>query len=605
MKLVLIDWLSIGGFFVVALVIGLWASRRAGRSSAEFFLSGRRMPWWLLGTSMVATTFSTDTPNLVTDIVRQNGVAGNWVWWAFLLSGMLTVFVYAGLWRRTGVMTDLEFYELRYSGPSAAFLRGFRALYLGVLFNVVIMATVSLAAIKIGAVMLGWSPLQTLLVALAVTAVYSTLGGLTGVVLTDFLLFALAIGGSIAAAVFALRLPEVGGLAALVHHPEVAIKIELVPSVEMSDIFLFAFLLPLLVQWWAAWYPGAEPGGGGYIAQRMLAAKSEGHAVGATLFFNVAHYALRPWPWILVALASIVVFPDLASLSARFPHIPADKIGHDLAYPAMLTYLPPGLLGLVLASLVAAYMSTISTHLNWGASYVVNDFYRRFVDREAGERRLVLVGRLATVVMVVLAAVLALALQNALQAFTLILQIGIGTGLIFLLRWFWWRINAWSEITAMVVSFAVALYFRLLHGRLFPGASLAEAWQFVIGVLVTTAAWVAVTYLTRPTDESRLREFYRLAKPGGPGWRAVERRAGEEGEPLEGEGEPWSVPRGLLCMALGSLTVYGALLATGLALYGRLGVAAAVAAVAVVAGLGLARVWWAVQGLNARPAADS
>ncbi len=591
MNLVFIDWLAIAAFFVVALLIGLWASRRAGRSSAEFFLSGRRMPWWLLGTSMVATTFSTDTPNLVADIVRQNGVAGNWVWWAFLLSGMLTVFVYAGLWRRTGVMTDLEFYELRYSGPSAAFLRGFRALYLGVLFNVVIMATVSLAAIKIGAVMLGWSPFQTLLVALAVTTVYSTLGGLTGVILTDFLLFALAIGGSIAAAVIALRLPEVGGLGELVRHPAVAVKLELVPSVELSDVFLFAFLLPLLVQWWAAWYPGAEPGGGGYVAQRMLAAKSEGHAVGATFFFNVAHYALRPWPWILVALASLVVFPDLASLSARFPHIPADKIGHDLAYPAMLTYLPAGVLGLVLASLVAAYMSTISTHLNWGASYVVNDVYRRFVDPEAGEQRLVLVGRLATVVMVVLAAALALALQNALQGFTLILQIGIGTGLIFLLRWFWWRLNAWSEITAMVVSFAVAVYFRLAHDRLFPEAPVAEAWQFVFGVAVTTAAWLAVTLLTRPTAESRLREFYRLARPGGPGWRAVVRRARDDGEDLEEGGEAWEVPRGLLCMALGSLAVYGTLLATGLLLYGRFAVAAPVAALGVVAGLGLARVW--------------
>jgi SSS family solute:Na+ symporter len=596
LRLQIIDWVSVVGFFVVALGIGIAVSRQAGRSSADFFLSGRKMPWWLLGISMVATTFSTDTPNLVTDIVRQQGVAGNWVWWAFLLTGMLTAFVYARLWRRTGVLTDVEFYELRYSGRSAAFLRGFRALYLGVLFNVVVMAAVSLAAIKIGGVMLGLTPVQTLTIALLVTTVYSTLGGLRSVILTDFLLFIVAMFGSVAAAVVALRLPQVGGLRGLVGHPAVADKLSILPDFDFSvpgnaDFVVAAFVVPLTVQWWAAWYPGAEPGGGGYVAQRMLAARNEDHAVGATVLFNAAHYALRPWPWILVALCSLAVFPDLASLQARFPDIPADKIGHDLAYPAMLTYLPHGLLGLVLASLIAAYMSTISTHLNWGSSYVVNDFYRRFIDPRAGERRLVLVGRISTIVMVVLAAALALALQNALQVFTLILQIGAGTGLLFLVRWFWWRINAWSEITAMVVSFGLALYFQFVHARFFPQIEISLSRQFLVGVAVTTVAWVVATLLTPPTDSATLREFCRLARPGGPGWRRVTDAAHPGGglEPAVRTG--WDVPRGLVCMISGSSAVYATLFATGHALYGRQGSALTFAAIAVISVLVLFRVW--------------
>ena len=596
MRLQFIDWVSVVGFFAVALCIGVAVSRRAGRSSAEFFLSGRKMPWWLLGISMVATTFSTDTPNLVTDIVRQQGVAGNWIWWAFLLTGMLTAFVYAQLWRRTGVLTDVEFYELRYSGRSAAFLRGFRALYLGVLFNVVVMAAVSLAAIKIGGVMLGLTPVQTLTIALLVTTVYSTLGGLRSVILTDFLLFIVAMFGSVAAAVVALRLPQVGGLRGLVGHPAVAGKLSILPDFDLSvpgnaDFVVAAFVVPLAVQWWAAWYPGAEPGGGGYIAQRMLAARNEAHAVGATVLFNAAHYALRPWPWILVALCSLIVFPDLAALQARFPEIPADKIGHDLAYPAMLTYLPHGLLGLVLASLIAAYMSTISTHLNWGSSYVVNDFYKRFVDPQAGERRLVFVGRISTIVMVVLAAALALALQNALQVFAIILQIGAGTGPLFLVRWFWWRINAWSEITAMIVSFAVALYFQFAHARIFPRFEPAISMQFLIGVAVTTVAWIGVTLVTRPTDNARLREFCRLARPGGPGWRRVIETDPSDGAPDRAVEAGGDVPRGIVCMIAGSSAVYATLFATGHALYGELGPTLAFALIAVVSVLVLFRSW--------------
>ncbi len=573
MELLWIDWLFVIGFFVIALLVGIWVTRQASRSSSEFFLSGRNLPWWLLGMSMVATTFSTDTPNLVTDIVRQNGVAGNWVWWAFLLTGMLTVFVYAKLWRRTGVMTDVEFYELRYSGSAAAFLRGFRALYLGVFFNIVIMATVSLAAIKIGAVLLNFSPIQSLLAAAVVTVIFSALGGFRGVILTDFLLFGAAMVGSVAAAVIALNLPEVGGLAGLTSHPAVVDKLDILPAFDLSgpgrDTLLFVFLMPLIVQWWAAWYPGAEPGGGGYVAQRMLAARNERHAIGATLFFNAVHYALRPWPWILVGLCSLILFPDLATLQSRFPHVPADKIGHDLAYPAMLTYLPHGLLGLVLASLIAAYMSTISTHLNWGSSYVVNDFYKRFINPKASEKQLVRVGRISTVVMMLLAAGLALGLQNALQAFKIILQIGAGTGLLFILRWFWWRINAWSEIAAMVVSFSAAVYFHFVHENLWGVPPPADAIQFVLGVAITTLAWVLVTLVTRPTASEQLYRFYRLARPGGPGWRRVIERARHEGETLEEPGRGWTVPLGLLCMLVGCLAVYAVLFAIGSFLYGN------------------------------------
>lgn len=570
------QWL-IAGYFAISVGVGLWASRRAGGSSKSFFLADRRMPWWLLGASMVATTFSTDTPNLVTDITRRHGVAGNWIWWAFLLTGMLTTFVYARLWRRIGVTTDLAFYELRYSGRAAAFLRGFRAVYLGVLFNVLVMAAVTLAAIKIGGVMLGFSPLETVAVAALVTVAFSAAGGLTGVLLTDALLFVVAMTGSIIAAVVALRQPAVGGLRGLFAHPAVSERLDLVPEVTDPAVFVPLFVVPLAVQWWASWYPGSEPGGGGYLAQRMLAARSERHALGATLLFNIAHYALRPWPWILVALASLIVFPDLASLARAFPDIPDQVIGHDLAYPAMLTLLPTGALGLVVASLAAAFMSTISTHLNWGASYLTNDVYRRFVDPEADERTLVRVGRLTTVGLMALAAGLALQLENALQAFGLLLQIGAGTGLLFILRWFWWRINAWSEITAMVASFAVALFFFLQHraldleGREPP----LLAWQeLLVGVGITTAAWLAATFLTRPTDPAKLRAFCRLARPGGPGWRAFANDT-EEGA------EPWPVPRALLAMLLGSTAVYALLFATGLALYGRSAPAALLLALAV------------------------
>ena len=580
MQLNTLDYGIIAAFFIVSLGIGVYAARRSGNSTKEFFLSGRNMPWWLLGVSMVATTFSADTPNLVTDIVRKSGVAGNWAWWAFLLTGMLTVFVYARLWRRSGVLTDLEFYELRYSGKAARFLRQFRALYLGVFFNVVIMATVCLAGIKIAGVLLDVDPITTLVVASLVTVAYSVMGGLRGVILTDFVQFGLAMVGAIGAAIVIVNLPQVGGLDAMLSAPAVSAKLPIFPDFNNPDEYIPLLIIPIAVQWWNVWYPGSEPGGGGYVAQRMLAAKNEKHAMGATMLFQVFHYALRPWPWILIALASLIVFPDLASLQAKFPGIDEATIGDDLAYPAMLSFLPSGLLGLVVASLLAAFMSTISSHLNWGSSYVVNDWYQRFIKPEASEKELVIVGRVATVLLMVLAAALAPFLSEAKKAFDVLLQIGAGTGLIFILRWFWWRINAYTEITGMAVSFLMALYFVF-----FP---LDVGWhQLVIGILVTTVAWVAVTLATRPTDEVTLLRFYRKIHPAGPGWRAVRGNIPartvhptsptllDDQETRDQLATDLPAPDGYLTLRIAAvfiaaLMIYGALFATGFYLYGNL-----------------------------------
>ncbi|MEM9935481.1 MAG: sodium:solute symporter family protein [Bacteroidota bacterium] len=597
MNLATIDWVLIGAFFLISLIIGIVVSKRAGSSASEFFLSGRNMPWWLLGISMVATTFSADTPNLVTEIVRQDGVSGNWVWWCFLLTGMLTVFVYAKLWRRSGVLTDLEFYELRYSGKPAAFLRGFRAVYLGFFFNIMIMATVSLAAIKIGEVMLGLEPLETLFIASIVTVFYSSLGGLRGVLITDFFQFFIAMIGAIWAANVALNLPEVGGLSNLLSHELVADKLSLIPdfsSMSFKDL-LPLFILPLAVQWWSVWYPGAEPGGGGYIAQRMLSAKNETHATGATLLFNVAHYALRPWPWIIIALCSLVVFPTTDDIMMAFPNVSESLKGDDLGYPAMLTFLPAGLLGLVLASLIAAFMSTISTHLNWGSSYLVYDFYKRFVNTEASEKELVTVGRISTILLMLLSAILALYLRNAYQAFQILLQIGAGTGLIFILRWFWWRINAYSEIAAMAISFILALYFQIIHEEI--GFSpIEDEYQLIYGVIITTIGWVAVTYLTPSTDRKTLLNFYQLIQPGGGGWDTVIQQAEAEGETFTPNPNRAKLPLEILCMVIGSLTVYSALFATGFWIYGKTTLALILTVVAAGGTLFLFRTWGKLQG---------
>ncbi len=554
-----LDWTIIVLFFVVSLGIGLYSSRSSGKSSADYFLSGRNMPWWLLGLSMVATTFSADTPNLVTDIVRVNGVSGNWTWWAYLLTGMLTVFVYAKLWRRSGLMTDMEFYELRYSGAPAAFLRGFRAIYLGVLFNVLVMATVFLAGIKIGSIFLGWSAIETVLIVGIITALYSMMGGLKGILLTDFFQFGLAMIGTIWAAIYVVGLPEVGGLSNLLSTPEVASKLDIIPDPSNRSLFITLFIIPIAVQWWASYYPGAEPGGGGYLVQRILSAKDEKNATAATLLHNILHYAVRPWPWILIALASIIVFPDLESIRTAFPNVEESYIKEDLAYPAMLTYLPNGLIGLVLASLIAALMSTISTHLNWGASYIVNDFYRRFVKPDATEKNMVNVGRWSTFGLMVLAALLATALENALQAFELIIQIGAGTGLIYILRWFWWRINAFTEISGMIISFLVALVFTFVPAL----QDLPSETRFLSGVGVTTVFWLFITYMTRPTEEETLINFYNKIKPHPGGWKKVI------------EANNLSLPTGssfgaeIMLMLLGSAMVYLFLFGIGYMIYGK------------------------------------
>ena len=571
-----LDWSIVGAYFALSLAVGIWASKQAGKDTKSFFLAGRNMPWWLLGVSMVATTFSTDTPNLVTDLVRQNGVSGNWSGWAFLLTGMLTVFVYANLWRRSGVLTDIEFYELRYSGKAAAFLRGFRALYLGLVFNVLVMGAVSLAAVKFGEIVLGMPGWLTLTIAGSITLAYSMLGGLKAVIITDFVQFTLAMIGSVWGMLYILGLPEIGGLSNLISHANVVDKLALIPDMSDPNIWVPVLLVPLAVQWWASYYPGAEPGGGGYIAQRMFSAKDEQNAVGATFLFNVAHYALRPWPWILIALASLIVFPELSDLREAFPNLPEDKLGHDVAYPAMLTLLPSGLLGLVAASLIAAFMSTMSTQLNLGASYLVNDFYHRFIKPDASEKELVMAGRLFTVISLILGAGLGLMLTSAGQAFNLLLMIGAGTGLIYILRWFWWRINAYTEIVAMISSIFIAGYFNF-------GDSSLDGWQkIVIGTFLTTLVWVVATYVTPPDDEETLRNFVKKVNPGGPGWKKY-----SDGISTE----PWPVPNGILSMVLGCVAVYGFLLGVGQLIYGHKESGLMICGLGVIASLGLFKVW--------------
>lgn len=589
MHLNLTDWIIVIIFFILLISIGIWSSRSAGKGYSEFFLSGRNMPWWLLGISMVATTFSCDTPNLVTDIVRQNGVAGNWAWWAFLLTGMLTVFVYAKLWNRSRVFTDLEFYEIRYSGKMAAFLRGFRAIYLGAFFNIMVIASVSIALIKISGVMLGWSPATTLLIASVIVVFYSALGGLRSILFTDFFQFSLAMMGAIGAAVLLVR-SETGGLGELFAHPLVTDKLRIIPDFSQTDLFVSVLVIPLAVQWWSVWYPGAEPGGGGYVAQRMLSAKNEKNAVWATLLFNFFHYAIRPWPWIIVGLLSLVVFPDIASLQQAFPDMNPQYIRHDLAYPAMLQRLPHGFLGLVVASLIAAFMSTTASQLNWGSSYIVNDFYVRFLNPKASQKQQVMAGRITTLILMFFAVLFALVLENALQAFNILLQIGAGTGLIYILRWFWWRINAYTELTGMIVSFLVATGFLVL--KKFTGFDPSESFKILSGVAITTLAWVSVTLLTKPADDATLRSFYQRIRPGGPGWKAVVQKAANEGITLQKQNEmKWDVPTGILCMLFGATAIYSTLFAIGELIYGNMLLTLIFTALALSATLLLMHFW--------------
>ena len=594
MQITTLDWLIIFLFFAVSLGIGIYVSKSSGKSANEYFLSGRSMPWWLLGLSMVATTFSTDTPNLVTDIVRSNGVSGNWVWWAFLITGLLTVFVYAKLWRKSNVSTDLEFYELRYGGKPARFLRKFRAIYLGIIFNVITMSAVTLAAIKIGGIMLGLEPWQTVVTAGLVTVTFSAIGGFKGVVYTDVILFFVAMGGAIGAAFYLVNLPEVGGIEALLSNENVSGKISILPDFSDTNALIALLIIPLAVQWWSSWYPGAEPGGGGYIAQRMFAAKNENHAIGATFFFNIMHYALRPWPWILVALASLVVFPDLESIQQAFPNITEDKLGNDLAYPAMLTKLPTGLLGLVLASLISAYMSTISTQLNWGSSYIVYDFYQTQINPSASQKQLVAVGRISTILLMVLSTLLALLLQNAMQLFNLLLVFGAGTGLIFILRWFWWRINAWSEITAMVASGLISLTLTIpsIKASLFGVEGIMPSWaEFPFVVAVTTFLWLLITFITPSEDESVLRAFYKKTQPGGPGWAKIIEKAQRDDVKLSDDNKIWTVPAGIIAMLLGCSMIYSIMFCTGYFIYGNLRLAFPLLALAIVSGYLLIKIW--------------
>ncbi len=595
MELSSLDYGFIIVFFSIVLGIGIYVSKKSGESSSEFFLSGRTMPWWLLGLSMVATTFSTDTPNLVTDLVRTTGVSGNWGWWCFLLTGMLTVFVYAKLWRKSNVKTDLEFYEIRYGGKPASFLRKFRAVYLGILFNVITMSAVTLAAIKIGGIMLGLSPIETVIGAGLITVVFSALGGFRGVVYTDFLLFFVAMAGAIGAAFYLVNIPEVGGLQAVIENEAVKNKMDILPDLSDTKMVITILVIPLAVQWWSSWYPGGEPGGGGYIAQRMLAAKNENHAIGATFFFNIMHYALRPWPWILVALASLVVYPDVASIAEAFPNVPADKLGHDLAYSAMLTKLPSGLLGVVLASLIAAYMSTISTQLNWGSSYLVFDFYKQQINPQATEKQMVTFGRLSTVLLMVLSAILALLMQNAMDVFNLLLSFGAGTGLIFILRWFWWRINAWSEISAMFASgiLSILIATTSLKSFLFDAETgLLPEWGELPFIMVTTTIiWVAATFITQAESKEVLRSFYRKIQPGGPGWAKVVEEAKTDNVDIVNSNEKWSVPSGITAMLLGVVLIYSIMFATGYWIYGRTTSAAILTAVAALSGFLLIKAW--------------
>ena len=576
MNIQALDWTIIAGSLVLVLSIGLYYTKRSGKNPEEFFLSGRDMPMWLLAFSMVATTFSADTPNLVTDIVRKDGVAGNWAWWAFLLTGMLTVYLYSKFWRRSGITTDLEFYELRYSGKPAAFLRGFRAIYLGLFFNVIIMATVMLAGVKIGSIMLGASPIQTIVAVSVFTVLYSSLGGFKGVVMTDFVQFIIAMIGSVGAAIAIVRLPEIGSVDALVSHELVREKLQFFPD-PGTDTFVTVLIIPIAVQWWSVWYPGAEPGGGGYIAQRMLSAKDEDNAQKATLFFNFAHYALRPWPWIIIALASLIIFPELSDLESQFPNVDKSLINDDLAYPAMLSYLPKGLLGVVIASLIMALMSTISTHLNWGASYLTQDFYKRFVNPTATNKQLINFGRLTTLALMVFTALLVPFLESAKNAFGILLQIGAGTGLLFILRWFWYRIHAISELTAMIVSFLVAIALEIVLPNI-SSVELEGHHKLVIGVVITTIAWVAATLLYSPPSEKALDQelsvndqtlirFVELIKPYPMGWKKFLEKTGRTDLIDQCEG---GFSKSILKMVLGTLAIYSLLFGIGSILYGNM-----------------------------------
>jgi SSS family solute:Na+ symporter len=577
MTLTFVDWLVIVAYFALNLAIGLYYARRARGSTTEFFLSGRDVPWWLAGTSMVATTFAADTPLVVTGMVARYGIAGNWLWWNMAASGMLTVFVYARLWRRAGVMTDVEFAELRYAGAPAAFLRGFRAVYLGIPINCIIIGWVNLAMMKILEVTLGLGPggaLSALLAMLIFTAFYTTLAGLWGVLVTDLVQFVLKMGMVIALAWFAVR--ATGGLAALKQQiaaldaPTGGSRLDFFPSTDSAWMPAITLFVYLGVSWWASWYPGAEPGGGGYVAQRIFSARTERDGVFATLWFNIAHYAVRPWPWILTALASLILYPTLVDKESGYVRTLMD--------PAVF---PPALRGVMLAAFAAAYMSTIGTQLNWGASYVVNDFYRRFLRRDAAEREYVVVSQLVTVALMLVSIYVTLHLASIEQAWKLLIVTGAGTGTVLLLRWFWWRINAWSEVSAMAVAAAVSLYLQIVMK--WDGDRPRDfAYLMIVTVTITTIAWLAVTWLTAPEPKDTLRAFYVRVQPYGPGWKPVAAWADD----VRPRG---SLGRDLVSAALGCVLVYAALFGVGELLLRSTALGCALLVVAVGAGAAIAR----------------
>ena len=546
MRLTIIDWLIIGLYFAFNIGIGFYYKARAGKSTTEFFLSGRNVPWWLAGTSMVATTFAADTPLVVTGFVARNGIAGNWLWWCFVASGMLTVFFYARLWRRAGVMTDVEFAEIRYAGKPAAFLRGFRALYLGILINCIILGWVNLAMVKILQLIFGIGKFEALVIVLGMiflTSAISTLSGLWGVLVTDVFQFVVKMSMVIILAVFAVR--AVGGMEAMKTKLIAGGRsdvLNFIPDMNSAWMPMITFLVYISLNWWATWYPGAEPGGGGYFAQRMFSAKDERHSLLATLWFNIAHYAIRPWPWILVAMASLILYPGLADPETGYIRV-------------MIDHLPAALRGLMVAAFAAAYMSTIATQLNWGASYLVNDFWRRFVRRDADERYYVTASKLATLLLTVVSAVVTFYMGSIGGAWKILIVTGAGTGAVLLLRWYWWRINAWSEVSAMISAFVVSVLLQLGFG-LNTDQPKQFAWIMIITVAITTVVWLATTFLTKPESQETLTAFYRRTRPSRTGWAPIAALAPEVKVTSSGLSN-------LLDWIAGCVLIYGVLFGVG------------------------------------------
>jgi SSS family solute:Na+ symporter len=583
-----IDWIIAFLCLAVCFVPALFFGRRASKNTSEFFVSGRSVPWWLAGLSMVATTFSSDTPNWVTEQVRKFGVAGNWQWWAFVLTGVATVFFFARLWRRSGVMTDLEFYEVRYSGKAASIVRGFRAVYLGLFFNCFIMGTVTLAASKIANILFGLPRWETILICGVLNVVFAAHSGLWGVLVIDMIQFFIKMTAVIAAAYFSLK--QVGGLSVLMEklgHLQVVTPdgaqpvmspidgtgqpiLNILPNFSMWQLALMVFIMPIAISWWANWYPGAEPGGGSYIAQRMLASKSEKDSLGGTLFFNLAHYVLRPWPWIITALCSIIVFPDLASIKSAFPNADPTLLGHDSAFPAMLKFLPAGFVGLMVGGLIAANSSTILTHLNWGSSYLVHDFYRRFVNSNASERHYVNTGRICTILLYVVAGLLSTIMTSAQQAFQILLSIGAGTGLLYIVRWFWWRVSAWCEIAAMAASIlsAVGIPYLTKLGIL---PQLGFAQTTILQVGFTTVCWLIAAFVAPQTEPAKLIEFYKRVHPAGPGWEKVREEANVTPQEVALHGDHMGLAT--LGWVSGCAVIWSSLFCIGNFLYGRLNLA--------------------------------